>query len=297
MATKSSLKPIAPKLDLTISIVSFNTKAHLERCLKSIFKYTKGVSFEVIVVDNDSHDGSIDLIENNFPKVRLIKNSDNKFYTGANNQALAISSGEYFLILNSDIYLKTNAFKEMVDYLRKHPKVGAIEALQVDDKGRAIPTGGKHARIFDDLVGLTVIHKITNQGQAEYKMISFDRHDTWPADVICDAVLMLKTTLLKTLKGYDTKLKLYYTEQDLCKRIQEKGLSTYHVGSIKVYHSISASSNQLSWRKVNKLYAEDGFQYYKKTNNIFIASVFYASLILNNLIIDIKKSFTTSSSP
>ena len=92
MPTKSALK------QLTISIVSYNTKALLRRCLASIFKFTQNLSFEVIVVDNDSTDGSASMVKKYFPQVKLIANSANQFYTGANNQALAISEGEYFLI-------------------------------------------------------------------------------------------------------------------------------------------------------------------------------------------------------
>ena len=89
MPTKS------PSKQLSVSIVSFNTKALLQRCLASIYKYTKGITFEVIVVDNHSTDGSALMVKKSFPKVKLIANKDNRFYTGANNQALNIAKGKY----------------------------------------------------------------------------------------------------------------------------------------------------------------------------------------------------------
>ena len=104
-------------MQLSVSIVSFNTKALLKRCLASIFKFTKGLSFEVIVVDNGSTDDSAAIVRKDFPQVKLIQNRTNRWYSGANNQALNAAKGKYFLILNSDIFLKDNAFKSLVCYL------------------------------------------------------------------------------------------------------------------------------------------------------------------------------------
>src|SRR3972149_5493828 len=104
-------------MDVTISIVSYNTKDLLERCLRSIFRYTKGISFEVIVIDNASSDGPGEMVEQKFKKVRLIKNESNKYYTGANNQALKKARGKYFLILNADTYFVDNSIKKIFDYM------------------------------------------------------------------------------------------------------------------------------------------------------------------------------------
>src|SRR3989338_1932073 len=145
---------------LTISIISYNTKNLLSRCLASIYQFTKNLNFEIIVVDNVSTDGSAEMVAKEFPLVKLIKNRTNRWYSGANNQVLRLARGKYFLILNSDIFLKTNAFKKLVDYLNHHPKVGAVEPQQVYEDGRIVLTGSRHNTVWLDLVELTGLHRL-----------------------------------------------------------------------------------------------------------------------------------------
>ena len=158
MPTKLPSKP--SKIDLTISIVSFNTRALLKRCLASIFKFTRGIKFEVVVVDNHSTDGSALMVKKSFPKVKLIANTDNQFYTGANNQTLRQAQGKYLLILNSDIFLKSDALTKMVRYLERHPRVGVIECLQLYEDGRIAPTASRHNLPFLDFLELTWFGRI-----------------------------------------------------------------------------------------------------------------------------------------
>lgn len=271
--------------DLTISIVSYNTKDFLRRCLASIFRYTQKLTFEVIVVDNASSDGSVAMVNQDFPQVKLIKNRINKFYTGANNQALRLAQSRYFLILNSDIFLTTNAFKTMVNYLDRHPQVGAIEPLQLYQDGRIAPTGSRHNTPLTDFFELTWLGRKLAHHQLlrRFRLARCNRRHTWPAEVICDAALMVRTDLLKHLRGYDERLKLYYTENDLCRRIQNHGFTIVHLGSAKVYHTVSASTAKVGWQTISGIYAADLWHYYRKWHGLLPASLLWFSLKLNHL--------------
>ena len=275
---------------LTVSIVSYNTRDLLRRCLASIYKYTQGLSFEVIVVDNASTDGSTAMVETDFPRVKLIKNKNNRWYTGANNQALKVAQGKYFLILNSDIFLKNNSFKIMVDYLDKNPRVGAVEPLQFYEDGRIVKTGSRHNRVWWDLTELTLLHKLFKP-RPYFRMSNFNRRKTFAAEVICDAVMMARTSLLKKINGYDEKMKLYYTENDLCRRIQKRGLTTVHLGEAKVWHRVSASTDKAGWKIISNVYARDARQYYLKYHSPFSADLLYWSMILNNFLIRGKSTW------
>ncbi len=277
---------------LSVSIVSYNTKDLLKRCLASIFKYTKDLSFEVIVVDNGSSDGSGEMVEQDFPKVKLIKNKINRWYTGANNQALRRAQGKYFLILNSDIFLKNNAFKILVDYLDKNPKVGAIEPLQFYEDGRIAKTTSRHSRVWWDLAELTLLHRLIKPKSLQYFRLSGkNRRTTYPAEVICDAVMMIRTAWLKKIGGYDEAMKLYYTENDLCRQIQKRGLETVHLGKASVWHRVSASTDKAGWKIISKIYAQDARQYYLKYHSPFSADLLYRSMILNNFLIRGKNTW------
>ncbi len=277
---------------LTISIVSYNTKDLLRRNLKSIFRLAKGINFEVIVVDNNSTDGSAKLVEKEFPQVRLIKNQSNRWYTGANNQALKIAKGKYFLILNSDTYLTNNAFKILADYLDKNPKAGAVEPRQEDEKGRTASTSSKHNSWWLDLIELTLLHKfIKLKALDKFRLTGKDRTETYPAEVISDGAMMVRTNLLKKLGGYDQSFRLYYTENDLCRRIQKAGYQTVHVGTAKLKHRISASTDKVGWKIISGVYAADAREYYAKYQSKVIAVLLYFLLELNNFVIKNKNNW------
>ncbi|MDP4030647.1 MAG: glycosyltransferase [Candidatus Beckwithbacteria bacterium] len=273
-------------MQLSVSLVSYNTKELLRRCLWSIFKYTKGLSFEVIVVDNASSDGSAEMVKDGFPRVKLIKNKLNRWYTGANNQTLRQARGKYFMILNSDIYLKSNAFKLMVDYLSKNQAVGAVEPLQFYETGRVAQTSSRHNRFWGDLIELTLLHRLIKpKWLNRLHLKGINRKKTYPAEVISDAALMLPAKLWRQLKGYDTKFKLYYTENDLCLRIQALNLKTVHLGTARVWHRVSASTDKAGWRQISNVYAADAKAYYLKYHSWLTAQILFLSLKLNHFLI------------
>ena len=103
-------------MDVSIIIVSYNTKSLIKNCINSIYKYTKDISFEIIVSDNGSIDGSVEMIKRDFPSVILIENNENLGFGAANNKGLALAKGKYILYLNSDTILLNNSVKFFYDY-------------------------------------------------------------------------------------------------------------------------------------------------------------------------------------
>ena len=111
-------------MDLSIIIVSYNTKELLEDCLKSVKTAINNLSSEVFVVDNDSHDGTSEAVKKNFSWVKLISNDKNLGFSKANNQAIKKAKGEYVLILNPDTKVSPDTFTLMLDFMKKNPDVG-----------------------------------------------------------------------------------------------------------------------------------------------------------------------------
>src|SRR3989338_5390293 len=112
-------------LDLTISIVNFNTSNLLQKCLISIYQHHKKISFEIFVVDNASTDSSIAMVQEKFPMVNLIRNDQNLFFTKAHNQALSQAQGRYSVILNPDLYFEDNALEKIINFMDKNNSIGA----------------------------------------------------------------------------------------------------------------------------------------------------------------------------
>jgi len=279
-------------MNITISIVSFNTLDLLRRCLESIFKYTKGINFEVIVVDNASQDGTVDMIKREFKKVKLIKNTVNKYYTGANNQSLKIAKGKYFLILNADTYFVDGSLKRMVDYMEENPDVGACEGLEIYENGTLVPTGSKFSTPLIDFYELSIIGKRFKNNKLidDYRLVEYDRKSNFEIDVGCDAFLMVRKEIMDKLNGYDEHFLLYYTENDLCLRIKNLGYKIVHLGNAKVIHTVSASVKKLGFKKMD-IYYQDMLWYYRKHGYMVEGTLLYVLLKLEEVILRIIKRY------
>jgi len=129
------LSPVDPSLDLSISIVSYNVRDLLDECLRSIAAQTRGVRYEIIVVDNGSADGTVEMLRRNHPSARVITNRVNLGFAAAQNIGLRAGRGRYLYALDSDTYLKTDAFAEMVRFMDEQPSAGAAGARLLSPDG------------------------------------------------------------------------------------------------------------------------------------------------------------------
>lgn len=133
-------------MDVSVIIVSYNTVELTRNCLKSLFEKTKDIKYEVIISDNGSNDGSVDMIKIEFPKVILIENGANLGFGAANNRALKIAKGKYIFYLNSDTILLNNAIKMFFDYWEQtedNLHIGALGGILLDDKLNTIHSGAE----------------------------------------------------------------------------------------------------------------------------------------------------------
>ncbi|MCF6342147.1 MAG: glycosyltransferase family 2 protein [Bacteroidales bacterium] len=126
-------------MKLSVIIVNYNVEHFLEQCLYAVRKAMQQVSGEVIVVDNNSIDGSNRMVREKFPEVALIANTDNKGFSKANNQGIRISKGEYVLLLNPDTVVEDDTFLKIVNFMDNHPRAGALGVKMVDGSGNFLP--------------------------------------------------------------------------------------------------------------------------------------------------------------
>jgi GT2 family glycosyltransferase len=126
-------------LQLSIIIVNYNVKHFLEQCLFSVFKATKRITAQVFVVDNNSVDGSVALVREKFPLVKLIVNTTNTGFSVANNQAIKQASGKYVLLLNPDTVVQEDTFEKCLAFMENHPDAGGLGIKMLDGKGNFLP--------------------------------------------------------------------------------------------------------------------------------------------------------------
>lgn len=275
-------------LDVSISIVSHNTKDDLRACLLSIYKYTKKISFEVLVIDNGSNDGTYQMVKSEFPQVIISRNKNNEYFTKPNNKNFKLARGEYFLILNADTYFLDNSIKKMADYLKKHEDVGAVEGLEVYEDGRLVPNGSLFSTPFIDFYELSFIgKKLKNDSLIKkFRYANKKRDNTFEVDVGCDAFLMVRTSVFKEIGGYDELFYLYYTENDICLKIKKRGYKIIHLGSSKVTHKVSITANKLKWKKLD-MYYHDLKVYYQKNGYYIAGTVLYLLLTVEKYLLRI----------
>lgn len=276
-------------MDLSISIVSYNNCGLLKRCVASILKNTKGLKFEIIVIDNASTDGTLEMLSKNFPSVKVIENKKNLFFAEANNQALKLAKGKYFLLLNSDTYFADNSIKTMVNYLIKNKTVGAVEGLEIYENGEILKTGSMQSSALIDFYELSLIGKRLSKREIvdDFRLSNLDRRKEFDVGVGCDAFLMIRKDLMTKIGGYDENFKLFYTENDLCLKIKNAGYKVMHLGSAKVIHRVSASTEKLGWNK-NDIYYQDLWRYYRKNGEPLRGTILFLLLKFEEAILKIR---------
>lgn len=277
-------------MDVNISIVTYNTRDLLRRCLASIYACTRGVRFQVIVVDNNSKDGTVAMIKEEFPKVKLIVNKRNNFYSTANNQVIRNFKARYFLILNSDTYFIDNSIKKLVEFMDENTDVGAAEGLEIYTNGKIVPTGSKESTPLVDFYELSLLGKKLKNKKiiTRFRMIKNNRKKDFEVDVACDAFVIVRGEILKKINGYNEALKLYYTENDICRRIKNVGYKIMHVGNAKIMHEVSVSTDKLKWRKLD-LYYNDMLAYYKSNGHIFGGTMLYVLLTVEKYLLRVLR--------
>ncbi len=219
------------KLDLSIVIVNTNTNAILKDCLKSIFQETKGMQFEVIVSDNNSTDGSKEMIEKEFPQVIVIKNDRNMGFSGANNLGFKISKGRYVLALNPDTIVLKTALSDMINFMDSHPETGACGCKLLNADKTLQPSCENFPTIFSEVFYGTLLNKIFPHDR------KIDRGNYYEVDWVSGACLMVKKEVLEKTGGFDEDFNPIYSEEtDWCYRIKKRGWKVCYYPEPEIIH-------------------------------------------------------------
>lgn len=232
-------------MDLSIIIPSYNTKALLERCLTSIVTSLKesDFSYEVVVVDNASTDGSVELVSKKFPQVQLVRNTENVGYGKANNQAIKKAKGEYVLLLNSDIVVQNDAIGALYQFVSDKKKAFAGGKLLNED-GSPQPSCGPFFTI--PMAALMLFVKgdywgITRSSPSQTRRV----------DWVSGACLIGRKSAFVQTGLFDEGIFMYMEEIDLLYRARKRGFSTFFVADARFTHTGAASSGNRRTPVVN----------------------------------------------
>lgn len=280
-------------IDVSVIIVNYNTKELTRNCLRSVFDQTKDVDFEVIVSDNGSSDGSVEMIREEFPQVILLENGENLGFGRANNRGLKIARGKYVFYLNSDTVLLNNAVKLFFDYWENSPereKIGALgcnllnEKYEVIHSGNFFPTG-THIILFQIKTYVNFFVKLILENfKINYSNIRANlvcKFYIGEIDYITGADLFLKND---KDAFFDEQFFMYFEETDLQFQMYKKNLKRLLISGPEIIHFSGGSDivyNRLDqYTKTTALYNEISRIKYLEKNVSHISSIFSKRLTL-----------------
>jgi len=227
-------------MKLSVIIVNYNVKYFLEVCLHSVLRAAAGFEAEVIVVDNNSKDGSNNMIREKFPSVILIENTDNKGFSKANNQGVTIAKGEYILFLNPDTVMPEDFFQKTVAYMDAHPDAGALGPRLIDGKGKFAPDSKKSFPTLSVAIFKTTgINKLFSKSPYinKYYAVHIAEHELAPVDVLSGCCMLVRHSLLPKIGGaFDEDYFMYCEDVDLSYRIQKSGSKNIYFPDATLIH-------------------------------------------------------------
>ena len=225
-------------MQLSVIIVSWNTKKLLYDCLNSIYKFTSGLKFEVVVVDNGSGDGSVDMVEKKFPKTKLILNKENLGFSKANNQGIKIAKGQYIFLLNSDTYLVENSFKKLLNNIKLRSKLGVIAPQLLNEDQTIQQSAGYFPHLPQIFFWMSFLDDLPF-GML-FKPYHID-HDSFykngqQIDWVTAAALMIPKKVIDEVGLLDPQIFMYGEEVEWCYRIKKAGYKIYFSPITKIIH-------------------------------------------------------------
>lgn len=240
-------KSIGGAVDVSICIVNFNTRDDLDACITSIVQSNPSVTYEIIVVDNASRDGSADIVRTKYPFAKLIANDRNVGFAAACNQAMRTATGRYALLLNPDTIIHRGALDELVKFMDEHDDVAiaAPKLLNIDGSlqysCRAFPTL---------LVGLfrnTPLERLfpSNKPTRQYLLANHSHNEPMKVDWVSGAAMMVRMQAIGRIGMFDEGYFMYCEDVDLCWRMHQAGFKVFYVPSAVITHAIGRSSDQL----------------------------------------------------
>jgi len=229
--------------NLTISIVSYDSLNFLEACLDSILENPPSVKYEIIVVDNASTDGSYELVQKNFPQVKLLHNSKNIGFAAANNKAINKTNSKYILLINSDCRVYKNSLDSLVSFMEKNKKAGITGPKIINSDGSVQLSCRKFPSIFNAAFHTILTNIVPNNPfSRKYKLADVNRDTPFEVDWVSGSAMIIRRKALEDTGLLDERYFMYVEDLDLCYRMWQKDWKVYYYPCANILHHIGGSS-------------------------------------------------------
>ena len=236
-------------MKLSVIIVNYNVKHFLEQCLHAVIKASLNLACEIIVVDNNSVDGSVAFIREKFPEITILENKKNTGFSVANNQGIKISKGEYVLLLNPDTVIQEDTLEKVIKFMDNHPNAGGLGVKMVDGKGKFLPESKRGlptpAVAFYKIFGLAKIFP-GSKTFGKYHLTYLDKDEINEVDILSGAFMFLRKSSLEKTGLLDEDYFMYGEDIDLSYRLQLSGYTNYYFPDTTIIHYKGESTKKSS---------------------------------------------------
>jgi hypothetical protein len=254
-----------PRVDITVVIVNYNVRPFLDHCLQSVLRASAGIDVKVIVVDNASEDGSVEMVKQRYPQVTLISNTENLGFARANNQAFQQAEGEFVLIINPDAFVQQDTLKTLQSRLTSLGDVGAVGPKIILPDGRFEPRSMRGFptpwAAFSYLSGFSALFP-RSRLFSRYLLTYLDPDREQEVDALSGCCMMVRRSLLTDLNGFDGDYFMYGEDLDLCYRIKQLGYRILYDPTTCIVHFKGESTrrstidHQFHFQKAMRLFVE-----------------------------------------
>jgi O-antigen biosynthesis protein len=236
-------------MDLSVIIVNYNVKFFLEQCLHSVYKSIDDLKVEVIVVDNNSVDGSCQMVNEKFPHVTLIANKKNLGFSTANNQGIKVSNGKYVLILNPDTIVQEDTLKKCFQFMEHNPEAGSLGVKMIDGKGNFLPESKRSLPTplvaFYKIFGLSALFP-RSRIFGRYHLGYLDTDQVYSIEILPGAFMFIRKSVLDEIGLLDETFFMYGEDIDLSYRIIQAGYKNYYFPETTIIHYKGESTRKQS---------------------------------------------------
>jgi len=236
-------------MKLSVIVVNYNVEYFLEQCLYSVRRAMHTIDGEVIVVDNNSIDGSNSMVKKKFPEVTLFENKENLGFSKANNQGIRRSSGEYVLLLNPDTVVEDDTFSKIIKFMDQHPEAGALGVKMVDGAGKFLPESKRGLptpeAAFYKMFGISRIFPKSKRF-SKYHLGYLKENEIHEVEILSGAFMLLRKKVLDEIGLLDETFFMYGEDIDLSYRVIKAGYKNYYYPETRIIHYKGESTKKSS---------------------------------------------------
>ena len=232
-------------ITLSIIIVNFETPSYTLECIRSIYKNPPPSSFEIILIDNGSKDGSLDLVRSEFPEVICIETGSNQGFSKANNLGVNNARGQQVLLLNSDTEILDNSIARMLDYMALHPDMGVVGPKQLNGQGRLQLSWGSFPTLVSEIYRKLIHYRLSVNDFKVRDYLEEKYAGRTEVDWVSGSCLMARKKALLDAGLLDEHYFMYFEDIDLCRKVKEGGWGIRYLSDMTILHygGVSARKN------------------------------------------------------